>query len=175
MLKCIGLWNVECGNPHSNSHSRILEFGIWDVEIHIPHSTFQCTLAWWEVGHSEEGISNSKLQNSGMGIGMWNSATFHIPHSRALQHGEGWDVPTKTIPNSKLQILGIGIWNCLLYSKFHSIPISPFHCGCHKLICNLVQFKFHSNSTVDGMECAISVWHRVLLGASLWLKKLDVV
>ena len=57
MLKCIGMWNVECGFPHSTFESRI--FGMWNVEYGFP-------------------IPNSKFCN-----GNWN-VDFHIPHSNAL-------------------------------------------------------------------------------------------
>ena len=74
--------------------------------------------------------------------GNWNNSTFHIP--------EFWN--------------GIGIGNSSTFQiPFHSYSIVVVT----NLFTMLFNFKFHSNSTVDGMECGISVWYWVLLGASL--------
>ena len=64
--------------------------------------------------------------------------------------------------------IGIGIVNSSTFQiPFHSYSIVDLFVVVTNLFTMLFNFKFHSNSTVDGMECGISVWYWVLLGASL--------
>jgi hypothetical protein len=165
--KCIGMWkqwNMECGILHPNSRSRILECGIWNVAAN----------------------SKSRFQGPGLKCGMWNCFFENISPLTMLKCIGMWNVMWKStfqfqnfgiwnvecgFPNSTFQIYSKfwnGNWNVATFHISHipnyalylelSVTFQiPFHCGCHKLIYNVVQFKFHSNSTVDGMTCGISV------------------
>ena len=169
MLKCIGMWNVEFhimiesfqfpfqnfgiwnlefgmwqfGNPHSTFH--IPKFWNWNVDCGFPHSKFHIPMHFSMVRSKTFRRRHFKFQIAKFWNWNWDLEFGHIPHSSALQHGEGWDVPTKTIPNFKLQILGIGIWNCLLHSKFHSIPIPLWLSQTYLQCCSIqVPFQFHN-------------------------------
>ena len=151
LLKCIGMRNVEW-RIHSTFHIPKFWNGNWNVDFHIPYSIFQCTLACLEWDILKRTIPHSTFQNSGMGIGMWNS-TFQIPHSEFQTLGI-W--------------IGIGIGNSSTFQiPFHSYSHASSIVVVINLFTMLFNFKFHSDSTVDGMECGISVWYWVLLGASL--------
>ena len=122
-------------NRDSNStfhipHSKILE---WELECGFPHSTFHIPMHFsrgWEVRHSEEGNSISKLQNSGIGIGInyLSSSECLTSHHAKICIGM-WNMEcgmwksTFGDSNSHFRILECGMCNV----DFH-IPYSTFQC-----------------------------------------------
>ena len=95
---------------------------------------------------------------------MWNGN----PHSNSIP--EFWNVECGIVFFENVSFLTllkcIGMWNVEWKSTFQ-FPFQnfgfqiPFHSYSIVVVTNLFtmlfNFKFHSNSTVDGMECGISV------------------
>ena len=91
MLKRIGMWIMDWGNPHSNSRSIFSECGLWNFFENVSPLSHHAKVHW--------------NMDCGMGI-----STFHNPNSNALYHiiVLGWEVD-------------LFFWECLisLHAKVH--------------------------------------------------------
>ena len=139
MLKCIGMWNmewefpipipipefwnVECGNPHSNSHSIFQNsgMGIGIVLLRISHSNH--AKVHWNV---EYGMWNSTFQSLFQNFGMWNVELLFWGHltPTMLKCIGMWNMECgNPHSNSHSRILECGVWNVEIHIP---IPIPEF-------------------------------------------------